>query len=200
MGLPHELDEGSAGADLVQRQGWVVWITGLPGSGKSVIARALQKMLLERDVMTQVLSSDELRRYLTPKPTYSQDERDILYGSLAFIASLLAKNGVNVIIDATGNLKKYREDCRAMVDRFAEVYVQCPAETCVRRERNRVNTIHAPQGIYNRAMSGKAPTVPGLGSPYEEPVRPEVVVESDEMEPDKCAQAILNKLKAFLLK
>lgn len=199
MGLVFGLVEGLMGGGLVEREGWVVWITGLPGSGKSVIGRALQELLLERNVRTQILSSDEFRKYLTPKPTYSQAERDILYSSLGFVASLLAKNGVNVIVDATGNLRKYRDDCRALVHRFAEVYVKCAPEICVKREETRIDMMHAPRAIYKRAMSGKAPTVPGLGSPYEEPLNPEVVVESDKADPDRCAQAIMEKLNSFLL-
>ncbi len=188
------------GTGRVEKEGWVVWVTGLPGSGKSVIGRALQKKLLESNVRSQILSSDEFREYLTPKPRYSQDERDILYSSLGFVARLLARNGVNVIIDATGNLRKYREDCRAPVHKFAEVYVKCAPDICLKREKTRIDTMHAPRAIYEKAMTGKAPTVPGLGAPYEEPLNPEVVVESDKANPDKCAEEIMAKLNVFLLK
>ena len=187
------------GADHVHKQGWVIWVTGLPGSGKSVVAQALQRKLSEKGVSGQILSSDELRKFVTPKPTYSEDEREAVYGTLAFIASLLARNGVNVIIDATGNLRKYRENCRNMVERFVEVYLKCPLEICMQREATRVETLHAPKGIYEKAMKGKAPTVPGIGSPYEEPLGPEVIVESDGLTPEKCAEIILNRLGAFLL-
>ena len=181
------------------KQGWVVWITGLPGSGKSVTAKALQKALLERCVPAQILSSDELREHVTPRPTYSREERDVLYDSLGFVASLLARNGINVIVDATGNLRKYRDDCRAMLARFAEVYVRCPLDLCIRREEARVDRAHAPRGIYEDALKGKAPTVPGLGAPYEKPLNPEVTVDSDKMSPEECAHAVLNKLRDFLL-
>lgn len=171
----------------------------MPGSGKSVVARMLQRRLLEKGVRSQILSSDELRKTVTPTPTYSQDERDTVYGLLAFVANLLARNGVNTIIDATGNLRKYRDECRSMVERFAEVYLKCPLEVCVEREATRVETLHAPRGIYEKAVKGRASTVPGIGSPYEEPLGPEVVVESDKLTPDECADAILNRLGNFLL-
>ena len=183
----------------MQRQGWVVWITGLPGSGKSVVARALKRRLLEKDIRSQILSSDELRMFVTPKPTYSLNERDAVYSTLAFVTFLLARNSVNVIIDATGNLRKYREETRNKVERFAEVYLKCPFEICLEREATRVETLHAPRGIYEKAMKGKAPTVPGIGSPYEEPLEPEAVVESDKLTPEECADAILSQLHAFLL-
>jgi len=183
----------------VQRQGWAIWVTGLPGSGKSAVAQALQRKLSEKGVRSQILSSDELRKFVTPNPTYSEDEREAVYGTLAFVASLLSRSGVNVIIDATGNLRKYRERCRNMVERFAEAYLKCPLEICMQREETRVEASYAPKGIYEKAMKGKAPTVPGIGSPYEEPLRPEVVVESDKLTPEKCAETILNQSDAFLL-
>jgi len=183
----------------MERQGWVVWVTGLPGSGKSVVALALQRKLLEKGVKSQILSSDEMRKFVTPKPTYSQEERDAVYNCLAFVASLLARNHVNVIIDATGNLARYRDNCRRMVERFAEIYVKCPIETCIERESTRVETLRAPRGIYEKALEGQAPTVPGIGSPYEEPLKPEVTVESDKLSPEECADMILNNIPDLLL-
>jgi len=183
----------------MERQGWVVWVTGLPGSGKSVVALALQRKLLEKGVKSQILSSDEMRKFVPPKPTYSQEERDAVYNCLAFVASLLARNHVNVIIDATGNLARYRDNCRRMVERFAEIYVKCPIETCIERESTRVETLRAPRGIYEKALEGQAPTVPGIGSPYEEPLKPEVTVESDKLSPEECADMILNNIPDLLL-
>ncbi|MEM3722104.1 MAG: adenylyl-sulfate kinase, partial [Candidatus Bathyarchaeia archaeon] len=91
------------------RSGWCIWITGLPGSGKSTVANLLVKFLLQKGIRAQLLSSDVLRKYLTPKPTYSLEERDIVYSTLVYIAWLLTQNGVNVVIDATGNLRRYRD-------------------------------------------------------------------------------------------
>lgn len=186
-------------ADALERDGWVAWITGLPGSGKSIVAQALRRKLLDKGIESQILSSDEMRKYVTPEPTYSQEERDLLYRSLAFSASLLARNGINVIIDATGNLRRYRDNCRNLVERFAEVYVKCPLEICMRREAKRVESFHAPRAIYQKALKGRAPAVPGMGSPYEEPLNPEVVVESDKLGPDECADEVLRRLDAFFL-
>lgn len=137
---------------------------------------------------------------MTPNPTYSESEREALYSTVAFIASLLSRNNVNVIIDATGNLRRYRERCRGMVERFAEVYLKCPLEVCMRREATRVDTLHAPRDIYEKALRGKARTVPGIGSIYEEPLQAEVVVESDKLTPEECAEAILDELHSLLLR
>jgi adenylylsulfate kinase len=108
---------------------------------------------------------------------------------------LLALNGVNVIIDATGNRRRYRDRCRADINRFMEVYVKCPLEICVQRERERTETLHAPRRIYERGFKGESATVPGVGVPYEEPLNPEVTVESDKLSPEGCAQRIVEALK-----
>ena len=172
--------------------GWCVWITGLPGSGKSTVAQALLKKLEKGGVHAQILSSDMLRRVVTPKPTYTEEERDLVYGAVVFAARLLTQNGVNVVIDATGNRRRYRERARKEIPWFLEAYVRCPLEVCIERETGRKKFFHAPKEVYQKAFTGKSLTVPGVGVPYEEPLHPEVMVDSDSLDPDKCAQMILD--------
>jgi adenylylsulfate kinase len=86
-----------------------------PASGKSVVSHALHKLLEQKGIHAQLLASDALRKVLTPKPTYSLEERDTVYATLVYIAMLLTQNNVNVIIDATGNLRRYREDARKQI-------------------------------------------------------------------------------------
>ena len=180
--------------------GWCVWVTGLPGSGKSVTARALLEKLKVKGIDAQILSSDMLRKVVTPKPSYSLEERDIVYATLVFVAKLLTENGVNVIIDATGNLRRYRDETRKQIPRFIEAYIQCSLDTCIKREAKRGITFHAPKDIYKKGMIGKSSTVPGLGAPYEPPLKPEVTVDSEKLSPEECAQKILKTLtKAFQL-
>ena len=171
--------------------GWAVWLTGLPASGKSTIARGVAERLAEMGIQVQVLESDELRRVLTPKPTYSEEERDWFYHVMAWIGWLLVKNGVNVIFDATANRRAYRERARRMIgpERFMEIYVRCPLEICMQRDR---------KGIYRLALEGKAKTVPGLQAPYEEPLEPDLVVDTDRLRPDECVELVLKAiLKRF---
>ncbi|MCX8176638.1 MAG: adenylyl-sulfate kinase [Candidatus Bathyarchaeota archaeon] len=179
-------------------KGWAVWLTGLPGSGKSTLTNLLAKKL-KNVVNVQVLSSDMLRKVLTPNPTYSEEERDLVYDVLVFIVKILTDNGVNVLIDATGNKRKYREKARKEVEKFMEVYVKCPLHVCIKRERKRIKRFGAPSKIYDKAFKGESKTVPGLGSPYEEPLNPEVVVETDKLTPKKCVEEIYSVLeKKFL--
>lgn len=179
--------------------GWCIWITGLPGCGKSTIAEALLKKLEEKGIHAQLLSSDMLRKVVTPKPTYSQEERDIVYATIVFVAKLLTQNNVNIVIDATGNLRHYRDQARKEIPKFIEAYVQCPLEICIERETKRKDTHHAPKRIYKRAHEGKAPTVPGLGAPYEPPLHPEVTVDSSKLSPEECAQKIFDAINKFQL-
>jgi adenylylsulfate kinase len=108
---------------------------------------------------------------------------------------LLTENGVNVIIDATGNLRCYRDEAGKQIPRFIEAYVQCPLEVCIERESKRGITFHAPKDIYKKGKTGKSSTVPGLGAPYEPPLRPEITVDSDRLSPEERAQKILTTLK-----
>ncbi len=175
-------------------QGWCVWITGLPGSGKSTVAQVLLKKLWKRKVRAQIISSDRLRKVITPKPTYSEEERDTVYGTIVFIAKLLTQNGINVIIDATGNLRKYRYHARKELPRFMEAYLLCPLEVCILRETGRTEYLYAPENIYKKAFTEESATVPGKGAPYEEPLQPEVTVDSNILDPNECAQRILETL------
>ncbi len=172
------------------KNGWCVWITGLPGSGKSVVSEALLKLLNKKGINVQLLSSDALRKVLTPNPTYSLEERDVVYATLTYIATLLTRNGVNVIIDATGNLRVYRDNARKQIPQLIEVYLQCPLEVCMQRESTRGRTRKAPKQIYNHALGGKAPTVPGVGQPYEAPLNPEIRLNTDQCLPTECARII----------
>jgi len=182
---------------MIKTAGWCVWITGLPGSGKSVVSRALIEILNQQGITAQILSSDELRKTLTPKPTYSLEERDIVYSTMVYIAKLLTQNGVNVLIDATGNLRRYRDDARTQIPRFIEAYLECPVDVCMRRESERKETYNAPTQIYQKALKNKASsTVPGVGQPYEEPLNPDVSVKNFELTPQESAQQILEAINA----
>jgi adenylylsulfate kinase len=121
-----------------------------------------------------------------------------MYATLIFIARLLTHNGVNVVIDATGNLRSYRDSARRTVPQFVEVYLSCPLEVCIDRETERKITHDAPSQIYTRAIEGTAPTVPGIGQPYEPPLKPEITLDTAHCEPRECAQKILDVMNAFL--
>ena len=174
---------------------WAVWITGLPGSGKTVIAQKVRTILEYRGIASvKVLELDEVRKFITPRPTYSDDERELVYASLVYMAKLMVECGTPVIIDATANRRKYRERARDTIPNFAEAYVKCSLGTCMKREGRR-KAKYAPSGIYKKATAKEA-TVPGVNVPYEEPTKPEVVVSSETMSVKVCAE----KVVAFIQK
>jgi adenylylsulfate kinase len=180
---------------MAAAEGWAIWITGLPGSGKSTVARLLRQNLNERGVRSQILSSDAIRRTLMSNPNYSEDERDMIYRAIAFVAKMLTENSVNVIIDATGNRRRYRDNCRSQLSRYLEVYLRCPLNVCISREESRKETFLAPRDIYRKAKSGASHTVPGLGAPYEAPENPGIAVHSERQSPEEIVEVIVNKME-----
>ena len=162
--------------------GFVVWLTGLPASGKTTTAKMLAERLRKIGLIVVVLDSDELRSVLTPKPRYSEEERRWFYSVIAWLANHLSKSGVNVIIAATGNRRAYRDVLRKQVGKFAEVYLKCPIKTCIERD---------VKGIYKLALEGRAKTVPGIQVPYEEPKNPELVIRTDKTRPNKVVEKVI---------
>src|SRR5271157_545180 len=174
-------------------KGWCIWITGLPGSGKSTVSAALMQLLKRKKIQAQLLSSDALRAIMTPKRSYTLEERDAVYATLVNIARLLTQNGVNVVIDATGNLRRYRQNARENIPFFIEVYLECPLKVCVQRETGRTTRYHAPTQIYMKAEKGESSTVPGVGQPYEPPQKAEVALDTTECSPTECAKQNLKR-------
>ncbi len=159
---------------------WAIWLTGIPGSGKSSLARAAARAVEAEGVPVAVLELDVLRRTLTPAPRYSDRERDLVYGALVLVARLLVEHGVPVLIDATAHRRRWRDAARAVIPRFAEVHVQCPLAVAREREGRRHDG-HAPRGIYGRAGRPGA-RVPGVDVPYEAPLAAEVTVDASRDE------------------
>lgn len=158
-----------------------IWITGLPASGKSTIARALKPLLEASGLTVEVLESDEVRRVLTPEATYSQAERDLFYRALALMGAKLVAHGVTVIFDATATKRAYRDFARHLIPRFIEVAVECPLATCMQRDY---------KGTYQRGQRGESGTVPGLQEPYEAPFHPDLRIDTTTMRADEAAQSI----------
>jgi len=173
---------------MSSRNGFAIWITGVPASGKSTITRELVKKLEARGLRTLVLESDVMRAILTPNASYSDEERNAFYRSMAMIGEVIVRSGTNVIFDATGNKRAYRDYARSLIPNFMEVYVLCPIDICMNRD---------PKGIYGRASAGKTTTVPGLQVAYEPPRNPEVILDG-QSNAEAGSEIIVDHLKQLL--
>lgn len=146
--------------------GVVVWFTGLPASGKTTLAKAVQRKLQDASAPVCLLDSDQVRKALVPSPGYSQAERDAFYATLAHLAALLSEQGLIVLVAATAHRAAHREQARELASRFIEVFVRTPLEECERRD---------PKGLYARARDGELPHLPGARTEYETPTSPDVI-------------------------
>jgi len=138
----------------------IAWLTGLPASGKSTLARRVREL-----APCVVLDSDEVRDALGARG-YEADDRDAFYRALGELALLLERQGIAVIVAATGARRAHRDAVRARAAHFAEVHVDASLEDCEARD---------PKGLYARARAGTAATLPGVGVAYEPPLEPELV-------------------------
>lgn len=162
---------------------FAAWLTGLPASGKSAIARALLAQLHARGVDCAVLESDVLRKQLTPFATYDEPERDFFYASLLDIGRALLARGRPVIIDATANRRRYRDAARGTIGPFVEIWVDTPPEVCAARD---------PKGLYR---DNRIESLPGVRAPYEPPLAPEIVLHGDRGTPEASAGRVLALLQ-----
>lgn len=172
-----------------QAAGLGIWITGLPASGKSAITAELKPRLEAMGYRVEVLESDDVRRHVTPFPTYSHEEREQFYRSLAYFGSRLVAHGVTVIFDATATKRAYRDLARGLIRRFVEVAVECPLNVCKERDR---------KGTYRKAERGESVTVPGIHDTYEAPLKPEVRIDSTQLSPPSAAALIVAALRETL--
>lgn len=165
------------------RAGAVVWITGLPSSGKSTLARRVSARLRAAGREPVLLDGDAVRAALVPPPGYDTAGRDAFYATLARLAATLARDGHLVLVAATASRRAHRAAARDLAPRFVEVWLDVPADECARRD---------PKGLWARARAGELPNLPGAGEPYEPPERPEVAARGGE--DDGAVEEILRQL------
>jgi adenylylsulfate kinase len=182
-------------------RGWAVWITGLPGCGKSSLARAVREALEASGVQVEILEMDARRKEWFPQPTYSAEERARAYELLVDEAVALTRQGRNIIIDATAPALAMRQAARERLERFAEVHVRCSAQTAMRREDSRPQG-KVMAGLYRKALERKATgrqfeglgLVPGVDTPFEENPRAEVVVDGEVEGVEQARDKVLDFL------
>ena len=166
--------------------GIVIWLTGVPASGKSTSAAAVAEQLRARGLPVENLDSDQVRANISPNLGYTVEARDENTRRLAWMSQMLAKHGVNVIVAAVSPLRSHRDRARKWCPRFVEVFVDCPLEVCQQRD---------PQGLYARAARGEVNDIAGMHMPYEVPTSPEVHCSTHLESVADCTGAVIAKLK-----
>jgi adenylyl-sulfate kinase len=167
-------------------QGFTLWFTGLSGAGKSTISAIIEKRLREAGAKIEVLDGDVVRENLSKGLGFSKGDRDINIRRIGFVCELLARNGVIAMVAAISPYRAVREEIRARIANFVEVYVECPLEVVAGRD---------VKGLYKKAIAGEIPQFTGVSDPYEPPLHPEVVVHSDTESPEESAQRVWAKLE-----
>jgi adenylyl-sulfate kinase len=171
-------------------KGLVIWLTGLSGAGKTTLARSLSRQLAAAGLPVETLDGDEVRENLSRGLGFSQEDRNTNVNRIGFVARLLARNGVVVLGAAISPYRQSRDDVRNRIEaddvRFIEVFVRCPLETLVERD---------VKGLYAKALAGEIKHFTGVSDPYEEPLAPDITVDSSLESIDESAEKILSYIR-----
>ena len=167
-------------------QGFTLWFTGLSGAGKSTISNALAPLLRERGHRVEILDGDEVRTNLSKGLTFSKEDRDINIRRIGYVCNLLSRNGVVAISAAISPYRSVRDEVRESMDNFVEVYATCSIEHLSERD---------PKGLYKKALAGEIKNFTGISDPYEEPLKPEIVCDTEAETLQQSLDKILTALE-----
>ncbi|SFR12114.1 adenylyl-sulfate kinase [Desulfoscipio geothermicus] len=168
------------------QRGVTVWFTGLSGAGKTTISRAMEKELRVRGLNVEVLDGDMLRRNLTRGLGFTKADRDENIRRIAFVARLLTRNQVIVLVSAISPYRATRDEVRRVIGDFVEVYVNAPLEVCEQRD---------VKDLYKNARAGKIKCFTGIDDPYEPPLNPDVECRTDRESVQESMQKVMQKLE-----
>ena len=167
-------------------KGFTLWFTGLSGSGKSTLAHAVAEELLERGLKVEVLDGDVVRTNLSTGLGYSKQDRDTNIRRIGFVCHLLTRNDVCAVAAAISPYREIRDENRKLIGRFVEIYCKCPLDVLQERD---------VKGLYAKAIAGEIENFTGVSDPYEEPLNPEVVVETDRETVEESVAKIIRTLE-----
>jgi adenylyl-sulfate kinase len=167
-------------------QGFTLWFTGLSGAGKSTLASLLATELRERGHRVEILDGDEVRTNLSKGLGFSKEDRDINIRRIGYVCNLLARNGVIAISAAISPYRDVRDEVRGLHTRFFEVFVRCTIDKLVERD---------VKGLYKKALAGEIKSFTGVSDPYEEPLKPELIVDSSTETVEQSLGKLLRRLE-----
>jgi adenylylsulfate kinase len=167
------------------QKGFTLWFTGLPCSGKSAVADRVAESLRERGMRVERLDGDIVRQSLTRDLGFSRKDRDENIRRVTFVAKLLTRNGVAVLTSFISPYREIRAESRREIGGFIEVYAKCSLEVCIQRD---------VKGMYQKAMRGEIKEFTGISDPYEEPLNPEILLQTDKETLEESVQIVLKRL------
>ncbi len=170
----------------MKQRGVTVWFTGLSGAGKTTITTAVAKFLREQGYSLEVLDGDLVRENLTKGLGFSKEDRDENIRRIGFVANLLTRHGVIVLVSAISPYREIREEVRGKIGDFVEVFVNAPLAVCEGRD---------VKGLYKRARAGEIKSFTGIDDPYEPPLNPEIECRTDLEELSESVNKVLSKLQ-----
>jgi adenylylsulfate kinase len=165
--------------------GLCVWVTGLSSSGKSTISQAVREELLRSGHKVEWLDGDAVRQHISKGLGYSKEDRDENIRRIGYVAELLTRNGVIVLVSAISPYRAVRDEMRARIAKFLEVYVEAPLDICRQRD------VH---GIYRRSQAGEIQHVTGVDDPYEPPLNPDVVCHTGLETPEESVAKVMARI------
>ncbi|MEG4807385.1 adenylyl-sulfate kinase [Microcoleus sp. F8-D3] len=167
-------------------KGFILWFTGLSGSGKTTITKALEPELKARGCKVEILDGDVVRTNLSKGLGFSREDRDTNIRRIGFVANLLSRNGVVAMTAAISPYRAIRDEIRAMESNFVEVYITAPLEVCESRD---------VKGLYAKARAGEIKGFTGIDDPYEEPLNPEIICYTERESVEESVKKVLSKLE-----
>ncbi len=166
--------------------GFTVWFTGLSGAGKTTIAGRLEQALRAQDRRAELLDGDVVRTHISKGLGFSKEDRDTNIRRIGFVCKLLSRNGVAAIAAAVSPYREIRDEVRAEIANFVEVYVKCPLDVLLERD---------VKGLYAKALRGEIANFTGVSDPYEEPLNPEEVLQTDQETEEESLAKVIAKLE-----
>ncbi len=164
----------------------VIWLTGIPGSGKTTLAIDLEKYYQKNGLPVEILDGDEIRKTLSKDLGFSPEDRKEHNRRVIFVAQILSKNGVTTIIPLISPYRETRDFARKEIPNFVEVWVKTSVDECIKRD---------PKGLYKKALAGEIKNLTGLQAPYEEPQNAELILDTEKQNVEESVEIITSTLK-----